>query len=363
MERKNYIDNIRWITVLLVTVYHVIYIFNSCGVISNFTIQGIPQLDSLLVFVYPWFMALLFVVAGVSAKFSLQKRTAKEFAKDRALRLLVPSIAFVFIIGWFMGWVSCQFVDMFGGNADSIPSGIKFLIYCLSGTGPMWFAQQLFITSMALLLVRKIDKKDKLSKLGAKTNLLALFLMVVPFWLSSLVLNTPVIEVHRHGIYTFSFLLGYYVFSNDDVIEKLRKLRIPLVIISAVGGVAYTIYFYGQNYASMTILKNPVTNIYAWITILAIFACAKDCLNFSNKFSKYMTKMNFAYYVLHYPILCFVAYFTYTNIELPMICYYIINLIGVFVLMPIASEILIRIPILRGLLLGIWKPRKKLEKQ
>ena len=34
-KRKNYLDNIRWITLCVVILYHVFYIFNSSGVISN----------------------------------------------------------------------------------------------------------------------------------------------------------------------------------------------------------------------------------------------------------------------------------------------------------------------------------------
>ena len=67
-ERKYYLDNIRWITVVLVMVYHVVYIFNSQGVLSNFGVQGIKLLDGFLYIVYPWFMMILFVVAGISAK-------------------------------------------------------------------------------------------------------------------------------------------------------------------------------------------------------------------------------------------------------------------------------------------------------
>ena len=35
MERKKYIDNIRWITVALVVVYHVIFIFNGTGTLGG----------------------------------------------------------------------------------------------------------------------------------------------------------------------------------------------------------------------------------------------------------------------------------------------------------------------------------------
>ena len=52
-ERKHYIDNIRWVTVLIVILYHVIYSFNTVGVIKNIGVDGIPQMDAVLTFVYP----------------------------------------------------------------------------------------------------------------------------------------------------------------------------------------------------------------------------------------------------------------------------------------------------------------------
>ena len=92
-ERKHYLDNIRWITVCLVIIYHIIYIFNCSDVITNIPIQSdYPILDSFLVFVYPWFMCLLFVVSGISSRFALSKRTDKEFFKERCSKILVPSI-------------------------------------------------------------------------------------------------------------------------------------------------------------------------------------------------------------------------------------------------------------------------------
>lgn len=77
-RRLNYLDNIRWITVVIVVIYHIIYMFNCSGVISNMDAQGIPQMDAFLVFVYPWFMCLLFLVSGISARYSLQKEQIKN---------------------------------------------------------------------------------------------------------------------------------------------------------------------------------------------------------------------------------------------------------------------------------------------
>ena len=78
--RKTYLDNIRWITVFIVFVFHVIYMFNgivTSGVLGPFS--EVQYQDIFQYIVYPWFMLLLFVVSGMSARYSLEKRTAKEF--------------------------------------------------------------------------------------------------------------------------------------------------------------------------------------------------------------------------------------------------------------------------------------------
>ena len=62
-KRLDYLDNIRWITVVLVIIYHIIYLFNNSGVISNIGVKGIQIMDTFLIFVYPWFMCLLFIVS------------------------------------------------------------------------------------------------------------------------------------------------------------------------------------------------------------------------------------------------------------------------------------------------------------
>lgn len=103
--RKPYLDNIRWTVVLLVLVYHVCYLFNGAGVPGGIPeAANIPAFDALAYMVYPWFMALLFVVAGVSARYSLQKRTGKQFIKERADKLLVPSTLGLFVIHWITGY-------------------------------------------------------------------------------------------------------------------------------------------------------------------------------------------------------------------------------------------------------------------
>ena len=357
-ERKHYIDNIRWVTILVVILYHVIYNFNTVGVIKNIGMDGIPQLDAFLTFVYPWFMCLLFVVGGMSARYSLERRGGKAFAKERAARLLVPSIAGVFLLGWITSWVTNQYVDMFMGNGNLIPGPIKYIIYCLMGIGPLWFAHELFLASMVLLLIRAIDKKDKLWELGGKAKLWILLLLVVVVWGSSWILNTPLIEVYRNGIYIFMFLLGYYVFSHEEVTDQLARFKLPLMIVALAAGVAYTIVYYGENYTTRECLHSFFTNAYAWIMILAILGCFKAWCNKETKFSHYMTVRNFGFYVLHYPVLIIIAYLVTTYLQLPMILNYIVILVLEIICLPLIYEGIHRIPVVRFLILGEGKKKE-----
>ena len=81
--RKPFLDNLRYSIVLLVIFYHVFYLFNSVGVITNVDIPGIPALDAVLYVLYPWFMVTLFVISGICARYSLQKQTSKAFLKSK----------------------------------------------------------------------------------------------------------------------------------------------------------------------------------------------------------------------------------------------------------------------------------------
>ena len=181
-KRLDYLDNIRWITVVLVIIYHIIYLFNNSGVISNIGVKGIPIMDTFLIFVYPWFMCLLFIVSGISCNYSLRKRSNKEFIKDRAKRILLPSVLGIFIYGWISGFITAQYTDMFAGNGNNIPGFIKYFIYSLMGIGPLWFCHVLFIGSLLIVLIRKIDKKEKINNLCKKINLPILFILVLLVW-------------------------------------------------------------------------------------------------------------------------------------------------------------------------------------
>ncbi len=356
MERKHYIDNIRWMTVVLVVIYHVFYIFNAVGVlggIGNFS--EVQYQDAILYLLYPWFMVLLFVLAGMSARFALDKKQ-DGFIKSRTVKLLVPSTLGLFVFQWILGYMNIYI----GGGLDSIPGFILYPICVLSGTGPLWFAQMLWLFSVLLVLVRKIDRKDMLWSLGRKANIPVLLGLGIVVWLSNLILNVPVITVYRFGIYPVAFFLGYFVFSHEEVMERVERMKWVTLPAAVIMGIAYVIVYFGDNYAEPAILYNPFTNSYLWISVLAILGSFRAWMNRTNAFFSYMNRSNYGIYVLHYIVLMPICILL-KKISMPPVAIYAIVLVAIMPLTLGLYEVMRRIPVIRFLVLGIKKQNKKVQ--
>ncbi|GHU97903.1 hypothetical protein FACS189483_05090 [Spirochaetia bacterium] len=354
-SRKFFIDNIRSVTVIIVVIYHVIYLFNSVGVPKTIGIDGIPAFDLFCYPVYPWFMTIMFLLAGMSARYALQKRNEKYFIKGRIQKLLIPLVGGMFLLAWVNGWVTNQYVDIFEGN--NVPAIVKYFIYCLM-IGPLWFNLELFIASLVLLLFRKVDKRERFLEITGKINIIGLFLLVIPFWGSSFLFNVPLITTFRNGIYLFTFLVGYYVFSNEKIIQALVRMKFITLVIAIILGIIETYYFYGKNFTNDDCLQHPLTNVYAWIMMMAILGFSKKYFDITNYFLHYIRSRSFYWYLCHYPIMAFSAYFLTSHFKLPMIYNYILVLIIGFGLTILFCEIIKIIPILRYLLFGIKNKNK-----
>ena len=142
-NRYHFLDNLRWVTVLLVLFYHVFYNFNSLGVfgaVGGFTDH--QWQDIFCTLLNPWFMTLMFVVAGASSRYALQRRTPSEFRRERTRKLLVPSTLGLFVFGFVLGLLNMSAAG--AQMPEGVPLFVKWLIAIPSGTGPLWFIQLLF---------------------------------------------------------------------------------------------------------------------------------------------------------------------------------------------------------------------------
>lgn len=356
--RKHFLDNIRWITVVLVVIYHVIYMYNgiaSAGVIGPFYEKQYQ--DGVQYLLYPWFMLLLFIVSGICSRYYLDQHGIKEFIRSRTRKLLVPSTVGLLVMGWIQGYFNMAISNAFESMTDAVPGFAIYLIMVLSGTGVLWFIQMLWVFSMLLAVIRKMEK-GRLYELAGRMNMAWLLLLVIPLYFSGRILNTPVIAVYRFGIYGFAFLLGYFVFAHDQIIERVSKYRFPLVFAAIVLGVVYLAMHYGENYAVMPTVNCIPAVCYAWISCLAIFGFMKKYGDKETSFTAFMTKRSFGLYVFHYLPLSATAYVLHKYTSVPALPSYLLTVLAAFLGSLVLYETIVRIPLLRWCILGIKKEKK-----
>ena len=355
--RKHYIDNIRSLCIILVLIYHVFMMYTDIISLGTGSFYPEQPWDAVMYLIYPWFMLLLFLIAGMCSRYYLDSHTAAEFRKSRTTKLLVPSTIGLLIFWWVQGYISMSISGAFDDEGmQAVPLPIKYIIMALSGVGPLWFIQELWVFSMILLLVKK-HEKGRLYELGAKANIIVLLLLAVPVWLSGYVLNMPVISVYRFGIYTLVFFLGYFVFANDSVIAALEKYCIPLIIGAAALGGLYVFLYYGENFAEMPVVNSIPAVAFAWVTCLAVTGGMKKWDDHSGTVSSFLAKKNWGLYIFHYLPISLSAYLLRKYTTIPAIPCYLITLVTGFCGALLLYEIFSRIPFIRWAVLGIKKAK------
>jgi surface polysaccharide O-acyltransferase-like enzyme len=364
-KRKFWIDNLRWVTVLLVLLYHVIYFYNNKGVFGGVGGFGNgPQYQDVLMYIlYPWFMPLLFILAGISSRYALENRDGKTWFKSRTRKLLVPATIGLFVFQWMVGYFNTHVsgTDVLA----AVPQPFKYLIWSVNGIGPLWFIQDLWLFSLILLIIRKIDKNDKLlnwcGKLGEmKSGMVVIILLVLLFWLGekTLIMNPRaqsadgLYNLYKPAFYFIVFMMGYLVFSHEKVLELLEKFWAPMMIFAAIAGAVLIIKTFGQNNTTPQYMASPLNCLYGYLMCLALMGWFKAKFDKTNAFAGYMTRSSFGFYIVHYLVIASIGYMMKYHTTLPPVAMYLILTVAVFALSPAIYEIIRRIPFLRWAILG-----------
>ena len=358
MMRKHWIDNLRWTTVLLVLLYHVVYFYNNkevFGGVGGFG-DGPQYQDVLMYILYPWFMPLLFLLAGVSARYSLEKQPAKVWFQSRTRKLLVPATIGLLVFQWMTGYFNTA-VAANQGLFEGMHPIARYLMMAVSGIGPLWFIQDLWLFSLILLALRKIPK---INIPNSKFTILWIVLLGVLFWLGeqTLIFNPRpesldgLWNLYKPLFYLIIFLLGYFVFSNDNVQETLGRWWIWLMAAAVVSGTVLIVTTFGQNNTSPQYMSTPLNCLYGWLMCLALMGWFKAKFDKTNAFATYMTRSSFGLYIVHYLVIASIGFMMYHYTSLPPVLMYLILTVAVFTLSPLLYELLHRIPFVRWCIFG-----------
>lgn len=293
-------------------------------------------------FFLAWLMPLLFTIAGITTYYSLKRRNFKEYFKERVQRLLIPFISAVIFLSPILSYFGMKFhenlpISYFNyyfvpftkiTDLTGYDGGLTF--------GPAWFILYLFIVSclsipIIVFLKNRIDFQNK------NFSILSLILLgLIP------VVLFPILgggDGKSIGMSLGFFMLGYYVLSKDQAIEKLEKNKIFLGILTAI----LTILFvsgivFGSGNSFIEFIFPYYQTFYGWVFILLILVIGKKYLNKTNDVIQYLSESSFTIYIFHEPILIAAAFYIIqfiSNIYLQMLLIFIITVslsIGAYIL-------------------------------
>lgn len=357
--RKHYIDNLRWIILLILIPYHTAMAWNAWGEPNYIYFEGNRFISSIIVFFSPYFMPLLFVLAGVSTKFALQKRTNKEYLVERVKRLFVPFLFGTIVLMPIMAYLADRFNYSYSGDFVE-HYAIFFTKYTdLIGAdggfslGQFWFLLYLLIISVIGVGVITLSKRIVL-----KSEI------TIPFWLVCLLglplpLLSELLSIGGKSLveYMYLFMLGYYIFADEEIINKAEKNCWLLFGIGLVATILNTYLFIWAD--KEIVLINTVTKyVSEWIMIIALIGLAKKYLNFSGNVSSHMNKRSFLFYIYHFIWVVLFQYILYGVVGNHSVVLFIGTVFLAYGATFICCEISIRIPFM-CFLTGIkYSPKK-----
>ncbi|MDE6616614.1 MAG: acyltransferase, partial [Lachnospiraceae bacterium] len=225
-NRNHYIDNLRSISILLLFPVHTFMIWNNFGSGSYIWLEENKIYSTLIVLINPWFMPLLFLLAGISARLSLEKRTTKEFVKQRINKLLIPFITGMVFLVPIQTFYARKF--FYNYNGGFIENWQYFFTHFtdLSGydgaftPGHLWFILYLFVISITSLIIFRCFPYKKAVLVTGRLNIFCIIILFVPIWIMYYIGNFGGFSIGKN---LALYLAGYYIISNKNVMEKVEK--------------------------------------------------------------------------------------------------------------------------------------------
>jgi glucan biosynthesis protein C len=332
-ERLFFIDNIRILLIVLVILVHLAITYGApvgdwyykgrdyesqagmFGSIFYVIFLGVTQ---------SFFMGFFFMISGYFTPGSYDKKGARLFFKDRLVRLGIPLIFYIIFFDSLIKYsleltngFTGSFLDFLGSNIRN-NSGL--------GSGPLWFVETLLIFSgvyvLWCLMVKSTDQVRKIPE-NMTITIFALILGIVTFivriWLplgwNFRLLN---LQIPFFPQYIAMFIIGLIAYRGNwflQISQTMGKLWsritvigilfLPILFFSGAPGGDPSVFFGGFNWQAFAYaLWEQILCVAIIITLLAFF---REKYNDQGTFLKSMSKSVYTVYIIHAPVLVFLA--------------------------------------------------------
>ena len=204
--------------------------------------------------------------------------------------------------------------------------------------GHLWFILFLFLISLIALILFRLLPYEKIAACVGKIPVFGVVLIFIPIWIMYYLGNFGGFSIGKN---LALYLAGYYVLSNELIIEKLEKNIKWLGGLCMIGTiVSVTIYYKYAYYGDLWV------NFIGWLTILCLIIFGKRFLNRKTRFTEYFNKASYPIYILHQSILVALAYYVVRMNDILWVQVFCIC-IGSFLLTVLAYHLIRWIPVVR----------------
>ena len=329
------VHGLDWLRVLLVFgvfLFHALHPYDAIPwVIKNdetsFAITGV------LMLFFPWGLPVLFLVAGASAYFAGLRRSGRQFAKERTLRLAVPFAVGTVLLAHFQAWVVAQHQGTYSGSlVDFLPVWAGDLPFFFSPAmvsdwgWHLWFLGFLFAFS---LLVWPLQRWLSGSGEGVVDRVAsyvtahrgAILLGVVPLIVARVALHGVAPEEHGWTdfvYYGLFYIYGIVLLQDPRLLAAVRrdwKLGAVMAVVGVmtIGGGTGSGFITDAAWEPLdgpdagSLVLNLAMPLAAYGAGLVVVAMAVAHLDRDTPLLRYGQSVIVPFYVVHQPVVIGVA--------------------------------------------------------
>jgi hypothetical protein len=374
--RVLFIDNVRWVMIVLVLGMHAAVTYSPVG---DWYYREHPSLDlaTTLFFVtfqgllQGFFMALLFFVAGYFAASSYDARGARSFLAGRLYRLGLPTLLYVGAIGPVTEYFVAHSWHTHAGFLHEMGLYLTRGRF-LSGTGPMWFCAALLIFSgvytawRVAVPVRPAAPKDDREVTAVQVALAivglaaATFLVRLAFPLGRSVFN---MQLSYFPSYVLLFAVGIMARRRGWVLRADNRFAwltaalcvglalagwLPLLVFG--GGLSGQTAAYEGGFRWQSAALSLWESLVCFGMTFGVLVAFRTWLAGQGSVSKFMSDNAFAVYVIHPPILVGLALLLTSAALAPAAKFALLWSLSALVCFGLAAPLARRVPLIGRIL-------------
>jgi peptidoglycan/LPS O-acetylase OafA/YrhL len=376
-ERRPELDAIRMLVVIGLVFFHSALVFAAD---DDFYVKNAETTEAIMIiagFGVVWAMPLLFLISGLGAWHSLQRRGAGGFASERLLRLGVPLVGATLVLNPLPQWLRLRSAD-----ADYHESYLGFLPrfydvhlepeefpFLVQGehfeTGHLWFVVLLLAFSLMLVPLHRWLPRERVRRIGdrvAETTLHRRGVVFLPAVAFAAICAFAGLEEDYAGWHRWSYLLFFvagYALAADDRFRTVMRRDAGAAawlgaLLFAAAGPGFALA--DEPFTEMTALATASRALFGaagWCLVVAIpglldrrrleqpRAAPNPTPTTRRRLYDYLAAAVLPLYVLHQPIVVAVAYFV-IGWSAPILVEYAVLVVIALILTLTAYELLVR---------------------